>query len=265
LNITGGTVNNEIVALSPGLNFIPSINPGYRGIQPIRNQVGQSISAFFGYEVQGIFQTAEEVANSPAQDGRGVGRLRYADVNGDNKIDVNDRTYLGSPVPDFSGGIGLTLRYKNFDVAAYMNGVFGNEIFNVSRWFTDFHGSFLGASKSDRIKESWSPQNRGATIPIYESASNFSTNTQASSYYIEDGSYVRLQNVSLGYTFPAATLAKVKMSNLRIFASANNLFTITKYEGLDPSVGGNADTQFGIDVGNYPVTQSFMFGVNIGF
>jgi TonB-linked SusC/RagA family outer membrane protein len=265
LNVTGGTVNNEIVFLAPGLNFITSINPGYRGITPIRNQVGQSISSFFGYEVQGIFQTAEEVASAPAQDGKAVGRLRYADIDGNGKIDPNDRKWLGSPVPDFSGGIGLTLRYKGFDIAAYMNGTFGNEIFNVSRWFTDFHGSFLGASKSDRILNSWTPQNRGANIPIYESASNFSTNTQSSSYYVEDGSYVRLQNVTLGYTFPAATLAKVKIGSVRVFASANNLLTLTKYEGLDPSVGGDVDTVFGIDVGNYPITQSFMFGVNIGF
>ncbi|MDX2071491.1 MAG: TonB-dependent receptor [Haliscomenobacter sp.] len=265
LNVTAGTLKNEISSLAPGLTYLTTVNPGYRGLFPIRNQLGYSISSFYGYEVTGLFQTAEEVANSPAQDGRGVGRFRYADLNGDNKIDVNDRTYLGSPVPKFSGGIGLTLTYKNIDFTAYANGVFGNKIFNASKWFTDFFPSFQGAAISERVKDSWSPSNRGATIPIFETASNFSTNTQSNSFYVEDGSYVRLQNLGLGYTLPASTLAKLKISRLRVFASANNLLTITKYEGLDPSVGGNADTQFGIDVGNYPITKSFNFGINVGF
>jgi TonB-linked SusC/RagA family outer membrane protein len=265
LNVTGGVLKNEIVYLAPGLTYLTTVNPGFRGINPIRNQLGQSISAFYGYQVQGIFQNKEEVASSPAQDGKAVGRLRYADINKDSKIDDKDRTYLGSPVPKFTGGLGLTLTYKNFDIVAYANVSLGNKIFNVSRWFTDFSPSFLGAAKSARVKESWTPQNTGATIPIYESASNFSTNTQSSSYYVEDGSYARLQNVTLGYTFPKAILDKIKMTRLRIFASTNNILTITKYEGLDPSVGGNADTNFGIDVGNYPITKSFTFGVTVGF
>ena len=265
LNVTGGVLKNEIVYLAPGLTYLTTVNPGFRGINPIRNQLGQSISAFYGYQVQGIFQNKEEVASSPAQDGKAVGRLRYADINKDSKIDDKDRTYLGSPVPKFTGGLGLTLTYKNFDIVAYANVSLGNKIFNVSRWFTDFSPSFLGAAKSARVKESWTPQNTGATIPIYESASNFSTNTQSSSYYVEDGSYARLQNVTLGYTFPKSVLDKIKMTRLRIFASTNNILTITKYEGLDPSVGGNADTNFGIDVGNYPITKSFTFGVTVGF
>ena len=265
LNVTAGTLKNEISSLAPGLTYLTTVNPGYRGLTPIRNQLGQSISAFFGYQVTGLFQTAEEVAGAPAQDGKGVGRFRYADINKDGKIDDKDRTYLGSPVPKFSGGIGLTLTYKNFDLTAYANGVFGNKIFNASKWFTDFFPSFQGAAISERVKDSWSTSNRGATIPIFETASNFSTNTQANSFYIEDGSYVRLQNLGIGYTLPATVLAKLKITRLRVFASANNLLTITKYEGLDPSVGGNADTQFGIDVGNYPLTRSVNFGVNVGF
>lgn len=265
LNVTAGTLKNEITSLAPGLTYITSINPGYRGLTPIRNGLGQSISSFFGYQVTGLFQTQQEVDNAPAQDGKGVGRFRYADINDDGKIDVNDRTYLGSPVPKFTGGIGLTLTYKSLDMTIYANGFFGNKIFNASKWFTDFFPSFQGASQSVRIKDSWSPSNPGATIPIFETASNFSTNQQANSFYVENGDYVRLQNVGLGYTLPQSLLSKFKITRLRVFASANNLLTITKYQGLDPSVGGNADTAFGIDIGNYPLTQSFNFGVNVGF
>ncbi|TDB62292.1 SusC/RagA family TonB-linked outer membrane protein [Arundinibacter roseus] len=265
LNLTAGLLRNEITGLAGDLTYLTTVNPGYRGINPIRNQLGQSISAFFGYDVIGLFQNAEEVRSAATQEGAAPGRLRYRDVNGDGRITPEDRTYLGSPVPKFSGGIGLTLTYKAFDMNLYANGVAGNQIFNVSRWFTDFYPSFLGSGKADRIKDSWTPQNTGATIPIYESASNFSTNTQASSYYVEDGSYFRIQNLSVGYTLPTNVLNRIGMQRLRIFASTNNLLTLSKYSGLDPSVGGNADTQFGIDVGNYPITRSWNLGVNIGF
>jgi TonB-dependent starch-binding outer membrane protein SusC len=171
-------------------------------LTPIRNQIGRSISAFYGYKVLGLFQSADEVASAPAQDGKGVGRFRYQDIDGNGKIDVNDRTYLGSPVPKFNGGISLTLSYKNFDLVSQMNGFFGNKIFNASKWFTDFFPSFQGAAISERVKDSWTPQNTGATIPIFETASNFSTNTQANSFYVEDGTYVRMQTVTLGYTVP---------------------------------------------------------------
>ncbi len=265
VNVTAGFLKNNIDYLAPGLTYLTTVDPGFRGINPIRNQLGYSISSFYGYKVQGLFQTKEEVAGAATQAGAGVGRFRYADINGDGKIDPSDRTYLGSPVPKFSGGLGLTLTYKNFDLVTYANFVTGNKIWNQSRWFTDFFPSFLGAAKGERVKDSWTPTNTGATIPIFESASNFSTNSVASSYYVESGAYFRLQNISIGYTLPASILSQLKITRLRIFASTNNVLTITKYQGLDPSVGGNADTNFGIDVGNYPITRSFNFGVNVGF
>lgn len=264
LNVTGSLLKNEIGDLG-GDKYLAGINPGYRGLQPIRNQLGYSLSAFYGYNVTGLFQTQEEVDRAPAQDGKGIGRFRYEDVNGDNLINADDRKYLGSPVPKFTGGLNLKLTYLNFEVETYMYTSVGNKIFNASRWFTDFYPSFAGAAISERVKDSWTPQNTGATIPIFESASNFSTNTQANSFYVENGNYVRMQNISLGYNLPKTLLAKLRMQKLRLYASANNIFTISKYSGLDPGVGGNADTQFGIDVGNYPVTRSWVFGVNLGF
>ena len=264
LNVTGSFLKNEIKDLG-GDKYLTSINPGYRGLQPIRNQLGHSLSAFYGYNVTGLFQTQEEVDGAAAQDGKGIGRFRYEDVNGDNLINADDRKFLGSPVPKFTGGLNLKLTYLNFEIETYMYTSVGNKIFNASRWFTDFYPSFAGAAISERVKDSWSPSNTGATIPIFESASNFSTNTQANSFYVENGNYVRMQNISLGYNLPKVLLAKLKMQKLRFYASANNIFTISKYQGLDPGVGGNADTQFGIDVGNYPVTRSWVFGVNLGF
>jgi len=265
LTVTGSTLNNEIVSLAPGLDFITSINPSFRGIQPIRNQVGQSLSAFFGYKQIGLFQSEEDVASHATQVGAAPGRLKFEDINGDGVIDPDDRTFLGSPVPDFTGGVNFSVGYKGFDLAAYFYTSIGNEVWNQSRWFTDFFQTFEGAAISERLKNSWSPQNPNGTVPIVERTTNFSTSEQANSYYMEDGSFLRLQNVTFGYTLPPNLLEKWNLQRLRVFAAANNLFTITGYEGLDPAVGGAADTNFGIDVGNYPVTRGYTFGLNLSF
>jgi TonB-linked SusC/RagA family outer membrane protein len=265
VTLNGSFLDNKIVELSSGQTYLTTVNPGFRGITPIRNQLNQSISSFFGYKVAGIFQDQEEVTGSPAQSGKAIGRFRYEDLNGDNTINDEDRTWLGSPVPKFTGGLNFIIRYAGFDLEAYTYVSLGGKIFNVSKWFTDFYPSFQGASISERVKESWSTENRDATIPIFESASNFSTNTQSSSFYVENGSYLRMQNLTLGYNFPVAIQDKLKMNKLRVFVSTNNLFTISPYEGLDPSVGGAADTNFGIDVGNFPVTRQFTAGINLGF
>lgn len=264
VNVTGSFLKNEIVALAPGLEFFAN-GPSYRGIQPTRNAVGQSMSSFFGYDVIGLFQNDAEVASAPTQSGAAPGHFRYRDVNGDGRITEDDRTFLGSPVAPFTGGVSFSLGYKNFDLGAQLYTSIGNEIWNQSRWFTDFYPSFAGAAIAERVKNSWTPENPNTDHPVFNKASNFSTNTQANSYYVEDGSYLRLQNVTLGYKMPADLLSKLRMTNLRVFIGASNLLTITGYEGLDPSVGGDADTNFGIDVGNYPITKSFTGGIQLGF
>jgi hypothetical protein len=265
LNVNGSFLNNEITELAPGLTYLTTVNPGFRGINPIRNQLGYSISSFYGYIVDGLFENPAAVTASANQPGAAQGRFKYRDLNGDNKIDDNDRTYLGSPVPKFTGGVNFTVRMGGWDLGAYFYTSLGNKIFNVSKWFTDFYPSFQGAAIAARVKDSWTPTNTGATIPLFESASNFSTNTQSNSFYVEDGSYLRLQNVTLGYTLPSGILDKLHMTKLRLYMTANNLFTISGYQGLDPAVGGAADTNFGIDVGNYPVTRGYTAGINIGF
>lgn len=265
VNANASFLQNEITGLPPGQQYLSTVNPSYRGITPIRNGLGQSISSFYGYVVEGLFSSPEDVASHATQSGAAQGRFKYRDLNNDGIINADDRTFIGSPVPTFTGGVNFTLRYGAFDLFAYFYTSLGNEIFNQSKWFTDFYPSFQGAAISNRVKDSWTPDNLNAEIPIFESASNFSTNQQSNSFYIEDGSYLRLQNVTLGYNLPASLLSRWKMTKLRIFASSNNVFTVTGYEGLDPSVGGAVDTQFGIDVGNAPLDRSITFGVNLGF
>jgi TonB-linked SusC/RagA family outer membrane protein len=265
LTVTGSTLKNEIVSLAPGLEIITSVNPAYRGIRPIRNSVGQPLSTFFGYKVLGLFQSQEDVNSHATQVGAAPGRFKYEDTDGDGVITPEDRQVLGNPIPDFTGGVNFTVGYKGFDLSAYLYTSIGNEVWNQSKWFTVFFSTFEGAAISERLKNSWSPQNPNATIPIVDRSSTFSTSTVENSYYVEDGSYLRLQNVTLGYTLPQNLLEKWNLERLRVFASANNLFTITGYEGLDPAVGGDADLTFGIDVGNYPVTRGYTFGLNVSF
>ncbi len=261
--VNGSFLSNVVQALAPGVsNFQPA---NFRNISPIQIQPDLPIAAFYGYKVLGLFNSKEEVAAAPTQDGAGPGRFRYADVNGDKKIDAADRTYLGSPVPKFTGGLTFTLRYKGFDMSTYAYTSLGGKIYNFSKWYIDFYPSFTGQAVSARVLNSWTPQNTNTDQPIFENTSNFSTNTQSNSFYVENGSYLRLQNLTLGYTLPPSLLDKAHIQRLRIFVQTTNLFTISKYKGLDPGVGGTADTNFGIDIGNYPVTRGFNAGIGFTF
>jgi len=264
LTFNNSFLKNEIVAFAPGITNLPG--GAFRGITPIRMEVGRSLSSFYGYKVIGYFNSAAEVASAPAQSGAGVGRFRYQDVNGDGKITPADRTYLGSPVPTYTGGINIGLTYGAWDLNTYIYASAGNKIWNQSKWFTDFHGTFEGSGKGERAKKSWTPQlGNNAEAPIWESASNISTSGAENSWYVEPGDYIRIQNVSLGYRVPKSLAGKLGVKNARVAISANNFFTITKYKGLDPGVGGAADTSFGIDVGNYPVTPSYNASINLTF
>ncbi len=229
-----------------------------------RNAVGQPVSAYFGYNVVGLFQDANDVARSATQDGAAPGRFKYEDINKDGRITPEDRTYMGSPNPDFTYGFNTRLFYKAFDFEALFYGVQGGEVFNMTRWFTDFYSSFTGIGKSARVLNAWTPQNTNTDIPRFEKISNFSTNGASNSYYVEDASYLRMRSAKIGYTFPSSFIGKAGVERLRLFVQATNLFTISKYTGTDPEVSG-VDTNFGIDVGNYPANRQFLVGVSLGF
>lgn len=277
LTLTGSWLKNEITKIADNIDYFDAFPASNRlASSMVRNQVGQSISAFFGYEVVGLFQSQAEVDAAPTQGGAGPGRFRYADLNGlddngkltgkpDGKIDAADRTFIGSPVPKFTGGVNLKVTFGAIDIETYLYTSYGNKIFNLSKWFTDFYPSFTGAAISARVKDSWTTSNTGSDLPIFEEASNFSTNTQPNSYYIEDGSFLRMQNLTVGYNLPKSMMNTLKLTRARVYVGTNNVFTLTKYKGLDPAVGGAADTNFGIDVGNYPVTRSVMVGLGVTF
>lgn len=263
LTVNGSFLKNEISALAPGIDNLPDRSLTYGNITPVLNQVGSPLSSFYGYEVQGIFKDWEEVANSATQLAAAPGRFRFRDLNGDASITSEDRTILGNPIPDFTGGLSLNVRYNRFELETYAFVCLGNEIFNLARLRSDFYGEG-GTAISQRIKDSWSFENPHGTIPLFETNANFSNSAQASSYFVEDGSYFRLQNITLSY-LPDILINNWSLQNLRVYLSVNNLFTITSYSGLDPGVGGISDTNFGIDQGNYPIVRNWIFGINVTF
>lgn len=263
ITVNNSFLKNEVVSFAPGIDFLDGLV--YRGISPTRNQVGRPLSSFFGYDVVGYFNSQAEVDSAPAQDGAGVGRFRYRDVNGDGVITPDDRTYLGDPVPDYSGGATFTLNYKNLTLETFWAWATGVDIFNHGKWWRDFFGTFEGSAKGVAALRSWTPElGNNAAAPIWESAANLSTSGASNSWYVESGDYVRLQRLAVLYNFDGNVLESLGVSKFEIGLAANNLWTITDYSGLDPIVGGNADTNFGIDLGNYPVTPSYLFSVNIG-
>ncbi|MBN8720329.1 MAG: TonB-dependent receptor [Sediminibacterium magnilacihabitans] len=231
----------------------------------VRNAVGHPIGAFYGYDVVGLFSGADDVSKSATQKFAAPGRFKYRDVNGDGKITADDRTFFGDPNPKFTGGLNLNVSYKDFDLSMFMYGSFGNDVINYVRYWTDFYPSFQGVKSKDMLYGSWTPSNTGAKTPIIENESNFSNNGVVNSYYKEDGSYLRCKSLILGYTIPSTTLKKWGIEKFRIYLQAANLFTITKYTGLDPELSGS-NAAFGIDYGNYPNNQkNYNVGVSVTF
>lgn len=231
----------------------------------VRNQVGHPIGAFFGYEVIGLFQSADDVTKSPKQDAAAPGRFKYRDVDADGKITDKDRAFFGNPNPDFTYGLNIGANYKNFDFSLFLYGSQGNDVINYVRWWTDFFPSFQGAKSKDALYSSWTSTRTNVKTPIAENVSNFSNNGTPNSYYLEDGSYLRCKSLILGYTLPSNNLARLGINKLRLYLQGANLFTITKYTGLDPELSGS-NAAFGIDYGNYPNNQkNFNIGVNLTF
>ncbi|MCD6597007.1 MAG: TonB-dependent receptor [Bacteroidales bacterium] len=264
-NLQFSAFKNEIVKIAEGYDFFDS--GGSRIGSFNRNMVGHSMGEFFGYNVTGLFQDDSEISGAADQDGAEPGFFRYenaSDENSNNVIDPDDRTFIGNPNPDFTYGLNIIVGYKGFDLTAFFYGSQGNDIFNYNKWWLDFWPSFQGQKSTDLLNNSWTPTNTGATVPKASNKSNFSTNTEANSYYIEDASYFRLKSLQLGYTFNKSMLGNV-FSSARIYLQGTNLFTITQYTGLDPELASFNDTFQAVDEGNLPTVKQFIIGVSLGF
>ncbi|MEX2513845.1 MAG: TonB-dependent receptor [Cyclobacteriaceae bacterium] len=232
----------------------------------VRNEEGYPVSSFYGYRVTGLFNSQEEVDSAPTQNAAAPGRFRYEDIDGDGEITPDDRTHLGDPNPDFTYGLNLNMGYKNFDFSAFFYGSQGNEIFNLAKSYTHFVGFYPTTNFSRDLLNAWTPENTNTNIPIVESQGTFSTTLAPNSFYIEDGSFLKLRSVSLGYTVKPDVLRKLYMSRLRVYAQIENLFTLTNYSGLDPELVGGPTSAMGIDRASYPNNEmGVIFGLSVTF
>ena len=264
--LTFTTYKNEITSLAENIDYFEYDN-GERGRVGgvfVRNAVGHPIASFYGYKVVGLFQSEADVEKAATQDGAAPGRFQYLDADGDGEITPADRVFFGDPNPDFTAGLNLNLSYSNFDLSAFFYGVQGKDAINYVKWWTDFYPSFQGGKSKDALYNSWLPSRPNAKVPIAENISNFSNNNAPNSYFLEDASYVRLKNLTIGYTLPASLTNRIKIDRLRIYAQATNLFTMTNYSGLDPEIGGD-DRGFGFDAGVYPTVKQYFLGLNLNF
>ena len=225
-------------------------------------RVGESLGAFFGYMTDGLYQTTDELAAIADPQARKPGDRRYADLNGDKKIDDNDRTIIGRAQPKLVGGLNNTFSFRGVELTAFFQGVYGSNILNANR----FELEYLNATTNqDRdVLNRWTPTNTNTDMPR---ASTTRPANRISTRQIEDGSYLRLKNIQLAYSLPQSVLRTLKIQSLRVYASAQNYLTFTTYSGYDPEVNrfGQDSRSQGFDYASYPAAKTILFGLNVGF
>jgi len=265
LSVTGNgsTVKNEVTFIGNDRKF--NTGPSFQSMGPItRYEIGTAINQFYGFQTMGIFQNQAEIDNYKNAAGTVIqpnavpGDFRWADLNGDGKItDEGDRKYLGNPLPKFTYGLTINLAYKGWDLMAFGQGAAGNKIFQGLRRL-----DLLNANWQTAALERWTGEGTSNTYPRLSTLDNNKNFTRMSNFYLQKGDYFRIKIIQVGYSLPSDVINKVGLAKTRLYVTAENLFTFTKYTGYDPEIGGDVS---GIDRGYYPQARSFMLGVNLSF
>lgn len=279
-DVTGviSVIRNKVLKLNTANASIPSASDAdFGGGDVFTNTVvGRPVQSFYGWVTDGIFKNAADVANSPAQPAAAPGDIKFKDLSGpngkpDGLIDSYDRTYIGSFLPKFTYSLNYTASYHNFDIAVFFQGVQGNKILNAENIILE--GMPRLFNSGTQVLNAWTPTNSNSDIPR-AIAGDPNRNGRLSTRWIEDGSYLRMKNLMIGYTIPENVLKgwiNNSISRLKVYVSSQNLFTLTKYNGYDPEVGNkNQNTSGGnltngVDFGQYPAARSFQFGVQASF
>ena len=301
-NIVFSLNRNKVVSLDTETGTLPqTLQIGSETATVTNTVVDHPIGQFWGYKVIGRFDKPEDfwykdangnvkpvalpegasIATSPTSGGVFIGDYIYEDINGDGVIDNNDQTFIGNPEPKFTFGFGNTFSYKGFDLSVQFSGSYGNKVMNYGRRFLEITGStsnqlttvmdYARLAKYDENGpedyRNYYVVNTNTTMPRLSTESGVNKNNRVSDAYVEDGSYIRLQNVSLSYTLPRKWLSHIFLNNVKLYCNVQNVFTITKYNGFDPEVGsmrGNALLN-GVDYSRYPSPRIYTFGVNVQF
>jgi len=265
------TLKNQVLSLSGGEPILGGFGLSDGAIT--KTEVGYPVGSFFLYESMGIFQSQEEIDQAPYQtkDTR-PGDIRFKDVNGDNKIDQNDRTHVGSPFPKLTYGLNLSLNWKNFDLSTLFQGVYGNDLYFLYGNFA-YETQSRGFNSYDDVKNYWSPSNTNTDIPKV-SLDDRNGNRRVSTRFLYAGTYLKMRNFTIGYNFKPMIKSN-KINTLRMYVTGQNLFTWTQYPGLDPEIQANnndtsgvgisSDFAVGIDWGTVPAPRTIIIGINLTF
>lgn len=252
---------NEVISLGSNGNLIGLI----QRLPVTRTEEGRSISQFYGYVMDKVFETQAEVAESPFQSNETrAGDIKFKDLNNDGVVNDLDQTFIGNPLPDYTINMTNDFSFQGFDLNIFFQGVFGNEILNLIR--RDIEGQAGLSNQAAAVKDRWTTLNPVTDVPR-PTGSDPNDNRRISTRFIEDGSFVRLKNMTLAYNFPRSRLRDAQIQNLRIYASAQNLFTWTDYSGYDPEVGSFNQNPLinGVENGRYPISKSYTFGLSVKF
>ncbi|MGX5818939.1 TonB-dependent receptor [Chitinophaga lutea] len=264
------TFRNKVISMGGGE---PIYTTAHLGETISKTEVGMPVGYYFGWQTDGIFQTQEEVDKSPQKGRSTPGDLRFKDINGtdadgrviagpDGKLDAADRTMIGNPWPDFVYGLSLNFDYKRFDLGMFWQGSQGNDVMNILRYDVEAGTGWYNAP-TGFLQKAWN--GAGSTNQYYKISANAALNNSVSNYFVEDGSYLRLKNIQLGYNFPEKWLERARIPSVRLYVGAQNLLTFTKYSGLDPEMGSEDPKLIGIDQGYFPQARTFMVGLNAKF
>jgi hypothetical protein len=240
------------------VTYLPSTATGSYAHTSTENLVesGKPYGSIVGYVADGIFQNQQEVDASGQANAR-VGGLKYKDLDGNGVINSDDQTWIYNPVPAFNYGLNIGLTYKNFDLSMFWQGVCDKDVYNYQKYQTDFWSLYdAGSNKGSRLLGAWTTDNTSSTIPAL-TTNNTADESRASSYFVENGSFIKLRTLQLGYNIPETFLKKFKMSSARLYLSGQNLLTI-KSSSLTCSDPENGDW-------NYPLATSVSFGIQLGF
>jgi TonB-linked SusC/RagA family outer membrane protein len=248
-----GTYTNEVTRLPETIAA-----RGTFGGNGVKSVVGHPMGAQVGYVYDGIFKSQDEIDNHAQQNGAGIGRMRWKDLDHDGVITESDQTWIYSPVPDFTWGLNIYLQYKNFDFTMFWQGVQGVDVISDLKRESDLWSglNISNLNKGNRLLDAWTPNNMGSNIPAVSTMDN-NNEKRVSSYFVENGSYAKLRTIQLGYNFPTSLIQKLYMQRLRLYVSAQNLLTIKSksFTGVDPE-----NANFG-----YPIPLNVTFGLNVSF